>query len=188
MFREAEPLHGNNHNSFLNMMEGALTGKTGFTCDAGYCYVGALKRDGRTYIVALLGCGWPNNKTYKWSDTKKLMKYGIDNYVTELLNGDKDEIQINVIGGTKGNSLLKCSSEYSSNMIWSDKDVVRYEYIYPNTLTAPVYKGSVVGQVKVYVNGELYDVENIYADSDIEEETFQYDIRRVADIFLHGAY
>ena len=57
-----------NHNAFLNMMEGALSGKTGFTGKAGYCYVGALERDDRTFVVALLACGWPNNKTYKWSD------------------------------------------------------------------------------------------------------------------------
>ena len=69
-----------NHNAFLGMMEGALTGKTGFTADAGYCYVGALQRDGKTLIVALLGCGWPNNKNYKWSDTRKLMEYGLENY------------------------------------------------------------------------------------------------------------
>ena len=43
------------------MMDGALTGKTGFTADAGYCYAGALERDGKTFIVALLACGWPNN-------------------------------------------------------------------------------------------------------------------------------
>lgn len=69
-----------NHNAFLTMMDGALSGKTGFTNKAGYCYVGALKSEGRTFIVALLACGWPNNKNYKWSDTKELMKYGIENY------------------------------------------------------------------------------------------------------------
>ncbi len=69
-----------NHNAFLQMMSGALSGKTGFTNKAGYCYVGALKSEGRTFIVALLACGWPNNKTYKWSDTKELMQYGIDNF------------------------------------------------------------------------------------------------------------
>ena len=31
-----------NHNAFLQMMDGALSGKTGFTGNAGYCYVGAL--------------------------------------------------------------------------------------------------------------------------------------------------
>jgi D-alanyl-D-alanine carboxypeptidase (penicillin-binding protein 5/6) len=69
-----------NHNAFLNMMEGALTGKTGFTNKAGYCYVGALEREGKTLVVALLACGWPNHKTYKWSDTRALMQYGLDNF------------------------------------------------------------------------------------------------------------
>lgn len=69
-----------NHNAFLNMMAGAISGKTGFTNLAGYCYVGAVEREGRTYVVALLACGWPNNKSYKWSDTKALMNYGIEEY------------------------------------------------------------------------------------------------------------
>ena len=69
-----------NHNAFLNMMDGALSGKTGFTSDAGYCYVGALRRDKRTFIVALLACGWPNNKSYKWSDMRTLMTYALDHY------------------------------------------------------------------------------------------------------------
>ena len=72
-----------NHNAFLTMMEGALGGKTGYTNEAGYCYVGALRQDERTYIVALLGCGWPNNRNYKWSDSKRLFQYGLDNFHME---------------------------------------------------------------------------------------------------------
>ena len=67
------------------MMEGALSGKTGFTANAGYCYVGSLRQEDRTFVVALLACGWPNNKSYKWSDTKKLMSYGLENYTTHTL-------------------------------------------------------------------------------------------------------
>ncbi|MBQ8041562.1 MAG: D-alanyl-D-alanine carboxypeptidase [Lachnospiraceae bacterium] len=81
-----------NRNAFLDMMQGAFSGKTGFTGNAGYCYVGALTREDRTYIVALLACGWPNNRTYKWSDSKKLMQYGIENYK----KADLREIQINL--------------------------------------------------------------------------------------------
>lgn len=62
------------------MMDGAISGKTGFTGDAGYCYVGALQSEGRTFVVALLACGWPNNKNYKWTDTRKLMEYGMAHY------------------------------------------------------------------------------------------------------------
>ncbi len=178
----------NNHNSFLNMMEGALTGKTGFTCDAGYCYVGALERNGNTYIVALLGCGWPNNKTYKWADTKKLMNYGIDNYTSKSLSPDKSELFLNVIGAVEGKDILKCSIQYRADMLLSEKDCVRYEYICPDMLAAPVYKESVVGQLNIYVNDQLYDVANIYAAEDIEEETLGYDMKKVADIFLRGTY
>jgi D-alanyl-D-alanine carboxypeptidase (penicillin-binding protein 5/6) len=78
-----------NHNAFLNMMEGAFSGKTGFTNKAGYCYVGALERDGKTFVVALLACGWPNNRTYKWSDTRALMQYGLDNYEYRAFLGEK---------------------------------------------------------------------------------------------------
>ena len=75
-----------NHNAFLNMMSGALSGKTGFTNKAGYCYVGALERDGRTFVVALLACGWPNHKAWKWSDTRELMEYGLEYYFYREFN------------------------------------------------------------------------------------------------------
>ena len=55
------------------MYDNIISGKTGFTGDAGYCYVCAYKDNDRTFIVALLACGWPDNKTYKWSDAKHLL-------------------------------------------------------------------------------------------------------------------
>ena len=36
-----------NHNALLDQMDGAVSGKTGFTAKAGYCYTGALERDGK---------------------------------------------------------------------------------------------------------------------------------------------
>ncbi len=78
----------NNKNAFLNMMEGALTGKTGFTNGAGYCYVGALERSGKRLIAVVLACGWPNHKTWKWSDTQKLMNYGIEQFHRETIGED----------------------------------------------------------------------------------------------------
>ncbi|MFG6336868.1 MAG: D-alanyl-D-alanine carboxypeptidase, partial [Lachnospiraceae bacterium] len=72
--------HCSNHNAFLGMMEEALSGKTGFTNNAGYCYVGAVESEGRIFTVALLACGWPNNRSYKWSDMKELAAYGMERY------------------------------------------------------------------------------------------------------------
>ena len=44
----------NNHNALLSMVEGVISGKTGFTAKAGYCYVGAYRKEDRTYTFALL--------------------------------------------------------------------------------------------------------------------------------------
>ena len=79
-----------------------FSGKTGFTADAGYCYVGALQRDERTFIVALLACGWPNNKGYKWSDTRKLMEYGLDNYEYRQIDISMDTGSVLVENGAAG--------------------------------------------------------------------------------------
>ena len=96
----------NNHNAFLQMMDGAISGKTGFTGDAGYCYVGALQSEGRTFVVALLACGWPNNKNYKWSDTRKLMEYGITHYQYEEVWKIPELSKIPVEDGISENGLF----------------------------------------------------------------------------------
>ncbi|MDD6194254.1 MAG: D-alanyl-D-alanine carboxypeptidase [Lachnospiraceae bacterium] len=69
-----------NHNSYLNQNPQCISGKTGFTGEAGYCYVGAVESEGRHFVVALLGCGWPNNKNYKWEDCNRLFLYGTNHF------------------------------------------------------------------------------------------------------------
>ncbi|MGN0347167.1 MAG: D-alanyl-D-alanine carboxypeptidase family protein [Lachnospiraceae bacterium] len=69
-----------NKDAFLLQRDGALGIKTGFTSQAGYCFVGAEENDGICLISVTLGAGWPPNRTWKWSDTNKLMEFGFDNY------------------------------------------------------------------------------------------------------------
>ncbi|MDO5410471.1 MAG: hypothetical protein Q4F21_08465, partial [Lachnospiraceae bacterium] len=69
-----------NHNRYLDMKEGAIAGKTGFTGKAGYCYVGAVNQNGIYLIAVLLACGWPPSKNLKWKDMDTLIDYGLENY------------------------------------------------------------------------------------------------------------
>lgn len=48
------------------------------------------------FVVALLACGWPNNKTYKWADTKQLMNYGLENYNYEDVFEEKELPELEV--------------------------------------------------------------------------------------------
>ena len=69
-----------NHNAFLDMYEGVISGKTGFTSAAGYCYVCAVESEGRKFAGVVLACGWPYNRTYKWKDMTKMMDYAKKHY------------------------------------------------------------------------------------------------------------
>lgn len=147
-----------NHNAFLNMMSGALSGKTGFTGNAGYCYVGALRQDGKTFVVALLACGWPNHKTYKWSDTKALMEYGLGNYDYRSFDEAQfppqalDSItvknaQSDVIGGKTDVKVGMRESAGVEGLLLKDDEKITVTLNKVKSLTAPVSKGQEVGYV-----------------------------------------
>ena len=70
----------NNKDMFLAMDNEAIGIKTGFTGKAGYCFVGAVKSNGRHFVSCVLACGWPPNKSYKWKDTTALMNHGKREY------------------------------------------------------------------------------------------------------------
>lgn len=171
-----------NHNAFLHMMEGALTGKTGFTGNAGYCYVGALENKGRTFVIALLACGWPNNKTYKWKDARKLFQYGIDHFTyKDITEYDYKLNPIPVEDGAGKDRLLKTKMQLKPSfkqeavtMLLSGNDTVQVREEIPDTLQAPVEKGSKIGSLDYYVNGELAAQVPVYASSTIRKRTFAW--------------
>ena len=152
-----------NHNAFLGMMDGALSGKTGFTGKAGYCYVGALTRDGKTFIVALLACGWPNNKTYKWKDTRKLMEYGLKNYEYRNVWEDIQVERIPVENGIPESGEL-WETAYTEAEIEGKEEVrlllrkdekVSVEVEKAEQLAAPIEAGQQVGTVRYYLGDGL---------------------------------
>lgn len=172
-----------NHNALLQMMDGALTGKTGFTADAGYCYVGALEQDGRTFVVALLGCGWPNHKDYKWSDCRTLFTYGLENYTWRAAERSGGTCQRTVADGAAASgdpyekavvTLTEEAHEPVGLLLRSDETIERTEEI-PEELRAPVQGGQECGSVRyelVGADGErqlLYRA-GIYAQEAVEKK------------------
>lgn len=203
-----------NHNSFLNMMSGALSGKTGFTNKAGYCYVGALENEGRTFVVALLACGWPNNKSYKWSDTKELMKYGMDNYFYKSFSDagvafDESRLQkIPVLGGR--NSILGETAytdirivdaggasnagmdiaigdndeEWVEGLLLKQGEEIEVEYSQKKVLTAPTRVGEVVGAVEYKVDGKVYKRQLVVTKDEIKRIDLEWCFRQILERFL----
>lgn len=189
-----------NHNAFLNMMSGAISGKTGFTNRAGYCYVGALERDGRTFVVALLACGWPYNKNYKWADTRKLMEYGVENYYyrsfqegdivvdpgwlepVPVVGGQTDGldeqayVEVEILKPVSGEEVLENSEDDCglTGLLMKAGEEIMVEYEKKNVLAAPVEEGLTVGEVRYMVDGEIYRREEIVTTQALEKIDWQW--------------
>lgn len=181
----------NNHNTFLKMMEGALTGKTGFTADAGYCYVGALQRDGRTFIVSLLACGWPNNKGYKWSDTKKLMNYGIENYfyreISPALPQNTVKVENGYAGGFPGKEPAEAGLRTGGGtrkLLMKQTEELKEALHLPEKIQAPVKEGEQLGEIIYTMDGRILAVYPVFASESVEKRSFRICLSYIADQFL----
>lgn len=182
-----------NHNAFLTMMDGALTGKTGFTGKAGYCYVGALEKDGRLFIVALLACGWPSNRSYKWSDTKRLMRYGLDAYQNRKLSADRPlpetlPVRDGAYGWSEGETqatvALTCEAPESICCLAKEDEKVQTEVFLETELEAPVREGQTVGVLRYLVGGQCLGEYPVRTAAAVEKRDWRWYLQQAAASFF----
>lgn len=181
----------NNHNAFLQMMDGVISGKTGFTGDAGYCYVGALQSEGRTFVVALLACGWPNNKNYKWADTRKLMEYGMAHYRYAEVWKIPELSKIPVENGVSQNGLFGKAAveleikgkESPGKILVGEDDVAEEKTEVPEKLDAPVKSGTPVGQITYLLNGEKWGSCQAVVKETVRRRTFTWIAMKMCEMF-----
>lgn len=172
-----------NKDAFLNQMNGAFGIKTGFTGNAGYCFVGALKSDGRTFISVVLGSGWPSNRTYKWKDTRKLMEYGINNFFPRtVFSTIEDYKDVRVKDGMEESASTCIKGDLS--LILCDADDVRVVYELEDYIDAPVRVGDVVGKAIIYVNGQRMGSFPITAAAAVERANYMWYLKRLLNVTL----
>lgn len=183
-----------NANALFDMTDGVISGKTGFTADAGYCYVCACEKNGKLFIVALLGCGWPNNKTYKWSDTLKLLEFGNENYsyVTYWENPVLQSVPVKnaVNGDMHGTVMLQgicqiSEEDRNQEILLGKNEEINCRTTMEESLTAPVKKGQKIGEVVYYLDGQKICSYPVTAEKDIEKLTYKWCVNQVFHNYFH---
>lgn len=178
----------NNHNAFLHMMEGAQSGKTGFTGNAGYCYVGSLLKNEKHLVAVVLACGWPPHKTRKWSDVRRLMQYGMEDYkrhdLAEVKISESDLQQVFVKNGQseKWNEdialELMIEDEKGENpcegILLKEGESIKVSVELPKELKAPVHANEKIGSIYYKVDEKVYKTERIVAKKSIEKVDFRF--------------
>lgn len=177
-----------NHNTLYNLMDGVISGKTGFTGKAGYCYVGAVKQDGKTYIVSLLACGWPGNKNYKWKDCAALIDYGIREYelvdLEEIRKKYHSEMKVQVKNAKRSKIQEQVWIELINEKVDFDTVLLRMEdeiklEFHIKEAEAPVKDGQELGECLFFVNNELWRKEKLYSGRNVEKIDFISCIRMI---------
>ena len=176
-----------NHNALLTTTKGAISGKTGFTAGAGYCYVGAVKKGEKTFIAALLGCGWPPHRTYKWEDMGRLLAFGDENYdFYEILKETPELPPIPVKNGIGSQTGLTVGypEPASLKILMNQNEPVTIKKKVVKELTAPVAAGMAVGQVDYYVGEDLVASFPVTASETVGKWDLEFCVKTLLNGFL----
>lgn len=158
----------NNKNQLLNPDNGIISGKTGFTNKAGYCYVCAYKDNERTLCIALLACGWPPNRNYKWSDADYLIALG-KKYSRQKYFNYEYAFYIPV---TKGkHRFCELIPDGTVEFLACDDDLISIQIDIPDTLAAPVNSAQIYGTINIYINDEPARSINLRAKTSISKNS-----------------
>lgn len=185
-----------NTNALLTMTDGVLSGKTGFTGDAGYCYVCACEKDEKTFVVSLLGCGWPNNKGYKWKDSVKLLDYGEDNFDYEKFWKELKFPEIPVKDGVEKNSTFGDTAvvsgipsvsekEKNKKILMKKGEKISCRLEMSEKLQAPVKKGNRIGTLIYSLGEEELASYPVLADRNVEKVSYGWCVDQVFHDFFH---
>lgn len=145
-----------NHNKLLQIYEGCIGGKTGFTKAAGRTLVSAAEREGMTLICVTLKDG------DDWNDHMTLFDYGFANYHREtLVTAEQPLAQTMVVGGSKSNVLLVAECDLSYPV--AEGEQLTLKITVPTVVTAPITTWQVLGTAYAYLNGEEVASVNLVA-------------------------
>lgn len=164
-----------NKDAFLDKMSDAIGIKTGFTGNAGYCFVGALKNENKKLISCVLACGWPPNKGYKWNDTLSLMKYGENYNYKEIVDIQNDFVKYDVRNGVE--NILNTYTNEKFGLLLKNDDKVDKKIVISKK-NAPIFKNEVVGYENIYVNNIKIKAIEIKAKQNIKKYEFKYCLKK----------
>lgn len=152
-----------NSNKLLNMYDGVIGVKTGFTDKAKRCLVSACEKDGGELICVTL------NAPDDWLDHSRLYDYGFEQMEKQVLPLEQRSFQVNVVGG-KSDTVLCRTEQVSLNLLEGKAQSVRSEVHINHFIYAPVAENIRLGSVRYYLDDVLLHEEPIWTVDMVNEK------------------
>lgn len=147
-----------NNNKLLDMCEGVIGVKTGFTDKARRCLVSACERDGVTLICVTL------NAPDDWNDHIKMLDYGFLR-LKECVVRPALPSKISVVGGVENSVSINVKPFVYSYL---DSQNSYYRLFIDKFVYAPITSGTVVGYCEYYLNGAVVETQPIVVNESVQ--------------------
>ena len=170
-----------NTNKLLKQYQYATGLKTGSTSKAKYCLSATANKDGIELIAVIMAA--PDYKA-RFSEAEALLNYGYG--VCQLYQDSNDEALENQIvkGGVK--SEVKCKAKGPFSYLSTDGtpvEGIEKKVTYEKELAAPIKKGTAIGNITYFLNGETIGSVDIIATENVEKSGFPHFLEKLLQAF-----
>lgn len=138
-----------NYNKLLERYPYAIGVKTGYTDDAGNCLVTAAEKDGTTLIAVTL------NQKDDFNTHQKLYEKYFGEISQVDFTSQLPTLELPVTGGQQAAVSLVPVVPAKGALYPGEKDRMQFQVDAPRFVYAPVKQGDALGEIRVYVGGDL---------------------------------
>lgn len=156
-----------NTNKLIRNYKGATGLKTGSTSIALYNLSASATRDDLSLIAVIMKA--PTTKV-RFSEAEKLLDYGFNNFQYSKFANENDILQnISVEKGVKDSIELAYESSAGALIKKGESKNVEQTINIPDTISAPINKGDVIGDITYTIDGNEVAKVNIVANENVEK-------------------
>jgi len=153
-----------NHNSLLKSYKGTEGVKTGWTDNAGYCVVFAVKRGNIEFVGTVMGAA---NEVGRAQQATKLMDWGFAHYKTTMIVQGGEALGRVPVSDYLDRTVGAQTAETTSMPVFDLAGPVQRRIELKANMPAPISKGDVIGTMTLYQGDTVLTQVPVVASSDV---------------------
>ncbi|MDE6915818.1 MAG: D-alanyl-D-alanine carboxypeptidase, partial [Lachnospiraceae bacterium] len=180
--RGSQPFTLSSTNKLLKQYQWTTGLKTGSTNAAKYCFSATANRNGIDLIAVIMGA--PDPKV-RFSEAQVLLDYGFA--VTRLYVDENKQMlgDIPVTGGKVDRLAVEPKGAFRYlDVTGADFNQIQKQYLFAETVTAPIERGTEVGYISYSLNGKELGRMPIIASEPVEKAYFVDHLRKLLIKYL----
>ncbi|QUH26749.1 D-alanyl-D-alanine carboxypeptidase family protein [Serpentinicella alkaliphila] len=155
--------------------------KTGYTPQARNCLISSSLKDGHRLIAVVLGSG--GGEVY--SDSRKLIDYGYDNFkLVNLIKGNNGYTDISITNSKANTTTLYTASDLHAILPKDfNESLLTTRIETKKDIKAPINEGSVLGNLDFIYNSEVVGTVNLINLDEVQSKSFIVKLLSLKSIF-----